>query len=168
MTKDRDNQATNGNCVAMGRAWTANFGGELKVAKQKGCIDFTGSRVRLACKLAATGLTTMDFLLSWPSEWIRGANSSASSGLGEFACGVLRTQIALRWYLISMRLVGVYLIGVDLIGTHLMGASHRQHLIGMYHIGVYGPASQGHASHGHTIYGHAPHGYASYRRAWVS
>jgi hypothetical protein len=30
------------------------------------------------------------------TEWIRGANSSASSGLGEFACGVLRTQIILR------------------------------------------------------------------------
>src|SRR5256714_5724850 len=83
------------------------------------------------------------------AEWIGGANSSASSGLGEFACGVLRTQIVLRWHLmgvhlIGMHLVGVYLIGVDLTGTHLMGV----HLIGghltdMYLIGVYGPASQG-------------------------
>jgi hypothetical protein len=30
------------------------------------------------------------------TEWIGGANSSASSGLGEFACGVLRTQIVIR------------------------------------------------------------------------
>jgi hypothetical protein len=29
-------------------------------------------------------------------EWIGGANSSASSGLGEFVCGVLRTQIVIR------------------------------------------------------------------------
>jgi hypothetical protein len=30
------------------------------------------------------------------SGWVGGAISSASSGLGEFACGVLRTQIVLQ------------------------------------------------------------------------
>jgi hypothetical protein len=64
-------------------------------------------------------------------EWIGGA----SSGLGEFACGVPRTQIVLRWHLmgvhvigmhlVGVHLVGVYLIGVDLIGTHLMGVHLR-------------------------------------------
>jgi hypothetical protein len=29
---------------------------------------------------------------TYTCRWIRGANSSASSGLGEFACGVFRTQ----------------------------------------------------------------------------
>ena len=63
------------------------------------------------------------------TEWIGGAISSASSGLGEFACGVLRTQIVLRWHLIGMHLVGVHLVGL--------------HLTDMYLIGAYGPASRG-------------------------
>jgi hypothetical protein len=60
-----------------------------------------------------------------PTEWIGGANSSASSGLGEFACGVLRTQIVLRWHLMGAHLIGMHLVGVDLcvylIGVDLIG-----------------------------------------------
>ena len=31
------------------------------------------------------------------AKWIGGADSSASSGLGEFTCGALRTHIVIRW-----------------------------------------------------------------------
>jgi hypothetical protein len=48
-----------------------------------------------------------------PAEWLGGANSSASLGLGEFACGVLRTQIVLRWHLMGAHLIGMHLVGVD-------------------------------------------------------
>jgi hypothetical protein len=46
-------------------------------------------------------------------------------GLGEFACGVLRTQIVLRWHLMGGHLIGMHLVGVDLcvylIGIGLIG-----------------------------------------------
>src|SRR5436305_14360904 len=67
-----------------------------------------------------------------PSGWIGGANSSASSGLGEFACGVLRTQIVLRWHLMGVHLTGVHLMGMHLVGVHLVGV----HLVGVHLIGV--------------------------------
>ena len=55
------------------------------------------------------------------AEWIRGAISSANSGLGEFACRVLRTQIVLRWHLMGVHLIGMHLVGVHLVGVHLVG-----------------------------------------------
>src|ERR1700722_2705913 len=65
-------------------------------------------------------------------ECIGGAISSANSGLGEFACGVFRTQIVIRWHLMGAHLVGMHLIDVHLIGMHLVGV----HLVGVYLIGV--------------------------------
>ena len=83
------------------------------------------------------GRTTIEF----PIEllvYYTGANSSASSGLGKFACGGTRGRgiswgVHLIGMFIGIEFMGMLLVGMRLIGMHLMG----MHLVGGHLTGMY-------------------------------